>query len=742
MTPARAAATNSFTFASDGSAFLLNGQPFQIRSGEMHPARIPVEYWQHRIQMAKAMGLNTISIYLMWNYLEEKQGTFDLTTDRRDFAKFIGLCQQEGMWVLLRPGPYVCGEWDLGGLPSYLLANNPIALRVNSSSDPHYMAAVTRYVNAVAPVIKPLMIADGGPILMVQVENEYASYGSDATYMAQIQQLWINAGITGPFYTEDGLSQVESTHTNVSGGAIALSGGDASGISSCRTAFPKVPAMAGEVYPGWLTHWGESSMAGPSDLSGTLTGLMNAKDSFNLYMVHGGTSFGYWAGANANNDGSGYQADVTSYDYSAPITEQGRPTAAYTTYRNLLAGYVGALPAIPAPKPTLTLTGSQAPTPTVYASLWDNLPAPLPSSQTVNPQPMEMYGQNSGFMLYRKSVTGSGALVVTSVHDYATVFLGGKYQGGYSRPSVSSSYATPLKVTTGSSLTLPTGGGTLDILVEGMGRTNFGHGLVDRKGITQQVTLGGTTLQNWQTYALPVDESYVAGLRTTITDASRPGLFFRAAFTLTSVGDTYLDMSGWTKGLVWVNGHHLGRYWSIGPQHALFCPATWLTTGTNEVLVLDLHQTAGAAIPFHATLNNAYTLTNRASGKVLDDANASTTPGNQLIQWTANGGTNQQWRLTDLGNGVTTLTNVLSGLLADDANVSTADGNPIIQWPANGGTNQQWKPVATDSGYVKLVNMLSGKVMGVTGDSTADGAAIVQQTDTGSSSQQWILTPV
>ncbi|TCO54859.1 beta-galactosidase [Actinocrispum wychmicini] len=735
------AAGHTFGFSTDGANFLLDGARFQIRSGEMHPARIPVQYWRHRIQMAKAMGLNTIALYLMWNYLEERPGVFDLSTDRRDFVSFIKLCQAEGMWVLLRPGPYVCGEWDLGGLPPYLLANSPVSLRVRTSADTHYMAAVTRYVTTIAPVIKPLMVANGGPVLMVQVENEYGSYGNDGVYMEELRQLWVQAGITGPFYTQDGLGQVTGNHTNVTGGAIGLSGGDASSIASCRRSFPAVPAMAGEVYPGWLTHWGDGTFAGlDTDISGTLRGFMTGNLSFNLYMVHGGTSFGYWAGANAGDSGSGYQPDITSYDYSAPITEQGRPTARYTAYRGIVESALGApLPAVPAPIPTITRTGV---TPTVYASLWDNLPAAVSAT---TPQPMENYGQNSGFMLYRKTLSGysSTTLNVTSVHDYATVFLDGAYQGGISRPAVSSAYATPLKVTTGSSLALGSAGSspTLDILVEGMGRVNFGHGLVDRKGITQQVSLAnGGTLTNWRTYPLPVDEAFVAGLRPTVSDPNRPGLFFRATVTLSQTGDTYLDMSGWTKGVVWVNGHNLGRYWSIGPQQRLYCPAPWLTAGDNQILVFDLHQTRPKPITFEASLSGAHSVVNRRSGKALDVPGSSTTNGTQLIQWPFHGSANQQWTVSTAADGTSTLSNVNSGLLVDVQGNSSADGTPIIQWPANGGTNQQWRLVPTDSGYVKLVSVRTGKVIGVAGNSTADNAAIVQQTDTGDTSQQWTLT--
>jgi beta-galactosidase len=609
-------AGHSFGFAPDGSAFLLDGKPFQIRSGEMHPARIPVEYWRHRIRMAKAMGLNTISLYVMWNYIEELPGVYDFSTDRRNVEAFVKLCQDEGMWVLLRPGPYVCGEWDLGGIPPYLLCVPGVQLRVNSTADPHYMAAVRRYFQQLIPRVKPLMVGNGGPILMIQIENEYGSYGSDHAYVEELRQLWIDGGIDGAFYTEDGLGQVEANHTNVPGGAIALSGGDAGTIASCRQAFPDAPAFGGEVYPGWLTHWGDSSFQGQNyDVASALKGFMDGGLSFNLYMLHGGTSFGYFAGANANNDGSNYQPDITSYDYSAPVTEQGVATAKYTRYRDLIAGYLQAPPpAMPAPVPTITRSGGPDLTPKPFASVWDNLPPALPANQTVNPQPMEMYGQNAGFILYRTVLDGftGGRLSVDEAHDYATVFVNGGYQGGLSRPVIPEDVASALNVTsTDAPLTLgtPSSGerATLDIFVEGMGRINYGHGLVDRKGITQTVTLddaGGLSgsVIGWQVFLLPMDETYIQRLRHGISDPSRPGLFFRCEPNLSEVADTYVDMSGWTKGVVWVNGHNLGRYWELGPQHRLYCPASWLRRGRNEIVIFDHHQTTAEPISFADTL--------------------------------------------------------------------------------------------------------------------------------------------
>ncbi|MFI5777315.1 beta-galactosidase [Nocardia sp. NPDC051570] len=609
--PARAAA-HSFGFASDGSAFVLDGQPFQIRSGEMHPARIPVQYWRHRIQMAKAMGMNTIALYVMWNYVEERPGVFDFTTDRRDFEAFVRLCQAEGLWVLLRPGPYVCGEWDLGGIPAYLLSNPDIELRVGA--DAHYMAAVRRYIGQLVPRVRPLLIGNGGPILMIQIENEYGSYGNDPGYPEQIRQLWIDGGITGPFYTEDGLDQVRADHSNVPGGAIALSGGDAASITQARKAFPAVPAMAGEVYPGWLTHWGDPDFqGGGSDISADLEAFMNQGLSFNIYMIHGGTSFGFFAGANADDLSGHYQPDITSYDYSAPITEQGVATARYQTYRSLLGRHLPApLPAVPAPIATL---GEAAFTPTPFTSVWDNLPAAVPPERTVHPQPFEMYGQNFGFALYRTSLRGytGGTLDIQWVHDYATVFMNGGYAGGFSRTLIPDAVATAWKVTNNNDpLGLPNPaavGATpvLDILVEGMGRTNFGHALVDRKGILRTVALrdaGPLTgdVTGWQVFLLPMDEAYIASLKPRLSDPARPGLFFEATVTLSAAADTYLDMSGWTKGFVYVNGHNLGRYWQIGPQQRLYCPAPWLRKGQNRIIVFDLHQTRARPITFRSTL--------------------------------------------------------------------------------------------------------------------------------------------
>ncbi|WP_109479817.1 beta-galactosidase [Paraburkholderia sp. C35] len=609
-----------FGFAANGEGFLLDGEPFQIRSGELHPARIPVQYWQHRIQMAKAMGMNTIALYVMWNYHEPVEGAFDFHTGNRDIEAFIRLCQAENLWVLFRPGPYVCAEWDLGGIPSWLLKYKDIQLRTDRSTDPRYMSAVERYIDELAPRIKPLMTESGGPILMIQIENEFGSFACNPAYLEELRQLWIRHGISGPFYTEDGIVQLQQNQSNVAGGAIALSNGNAAQIEAVRKVFPLVPAMAGEVYPGWLTHWGDATFQGTSvDLSATLDAFMRKNLSFNLYVIHGGTSFGFYAGANLDPDSDAYQPDITSYDYAAPISEQGVATPRYMQYRSIIAGYLSSpLPDVPPPIATIPVTdsnGTRRLMPQRYASLWDNLPAALPLAQSIHPQPFEMYGQVSGFVLYRKRLMQyeGGALDIGDVHDYATIFVGDRYAGAVSRVDMPEPLALPLNVVHRAPVALPDvslvqdKAPALDVLVEGMGRVNYGYPMIDRKGIEDPVVLhrrGGAheVLTEWEVVLLPMETSFVENLRPLCSNPDKPGLFFIATLSIEATADVYLDMSEWTKGVVWVNGHNLGRYWHIGPQERLYCPAPFLSAGDNTVLIFDLHQTVARPVSLASTL--------------------------------------------------------------------------------------------------------------------------------------------
>lgn len=584
-TTVSAQSKHSFTLAKKD--FLLDGKPYQIISGEMHPARIPKEYWRHRIQMAKAMGCNTIAAYVFWNYHEQEEGKFDFASENRDIAAFVKLVQEEGMWVLLRPGPYVCAEWEFGGLPPYLLRIPDIKVRC---LDPRYMAATERYVKALAEQVKGLQITNGGPILMVQVENEYGSFGNDKQYLYKLKELWEQNGINVPFYTADGPAAPLLEAGSVPGAAIGLDSGSSEGdFAAANKQNPDVPSFSSESYPGWLTHWGEKwARPDKAGIVKEVKFLMDTKRSFNLYVIHGGTNFGFTAGANSG--GKGYEPDLTSYDYDAPINEQGGATEKYMALREAIGSYSKKkLPAIPAAIPTITIPDI---TLKPYTSVWENLPAAVKS---VQPKTFEAYGQDYGFMVYKTTLVGhkSGKLDIVELHDYATVFLNGQYVGKIDRRLGEHSIELPK-----SDVKDP----VLEILVEGMGRINFAQALIDRKGITDRVTLNGMTLMNWEVFGLPMKSEFVQQLQPAKSGEVKPGEFFKGTFTLTNTGDTYLDMTNFKKGMVWVNGHNLGRYWEIGPQKRLYCPAPWLKKGENVIVVLDQHQLEAATVKGEKTL--------------------------------------------------------------------------------------------------------------------------------------------
>jgi hypothetical protein len=584
------------TFKLGTSEFLLDGQPFQIISGEMHPARIPAEFWRHRIQMAKAMGCNTISAYIFWNYHESEEGVFDFTTENHNLGDFFKIVQEEGMWLILRPGPYVCAEWGLGGIPSYLLKVPDIKLRC---LDPRYMAAAERYMAKLSEVIKPYLITKGGPLLMLQIENEYGSFGNDKNYLLRLKEVWASLGIDVPTFTGDGPTTEMLEAGTLPGSAVGLdSGSSLADFALAEKVNPGVPVFSSETYPGWLTHWGEKwAKRDSADLLKEVKFLMDNKKSFNFYVIHGGTNFDYTAGANSG--GKGYEPDVTSYDYDAPINEQGKATPKYMALRELIGSYLPKgkkLFPIPITVPTIELTSLEM---QPFSSVWDNLPQPVNSIQ---PKTFEAYGQDHGFILYKTELVGhkNGKLTVNDIHDYATVFLNGNYIGKLDRREGINSIDIPA-----SDVEVP----VLEIFVEAMGRINFGKNLIDRKGITDSVTLNGTALTNWQIYNLPMDKKYIWDLRSSGKSLKKPGVFFKGNFVLSRgegnlYSDTYIDVSNYTKGIVWINGHNLGHYWNIGPQKRLYCPYIWLREGMNEIMVFDLHQTEAKPITGAKTLEN------------------------------------------------------------------------------------------------------------------------------------------
>lgn len=579
---------HQFTLA--GDQFHLDGKPFQIISGEMHPARIPGEYWRQRIQMAKAMGCNTIAAYIFWNYQEVQPGIFDFTTTNHDVAAFIRICQEEKMWVLLRPGPYVCAEWDFGGLPPYLLKIPDIKVRC---SDPRYLAAADRYIQHLAQQVKGLQCTNGGPILMVQIENEYGSYGNDKQYLDHLAKYWRKQGINVPFYTSDGPTPYMLQAGTIPDAAIGLDSGTSDGnFEEAKKQNPLVPAFSGETYPGWLTHWGEKwARTDTGSLKKEITYLLSHNRSFNLYVAHGGTNFGFTAGANAFSP-TAYQPDITSYDYDAPINEQGRATPKYYMLRRLIAEWKKEeLPPVPAPVPAISIP---AITMQKHSTLWQHMPVPV---NTAQPVPMEAVGQDQGLMVYATRLIGhtSGKLTITEPHDFAIVFLNGQL--------IDTIWRDGGKWT----VTLPethTPQPLLEIVMEGMGHINFAQYMIDRKGITDRVTLSGMTLMQWQQYPFSMREKSVDSLlrQQPKEKDARPCTFFTGHFTLAETGDTYFDMQQYHKGMVYVNGHLLGRYWKKGPQQRLYCPASWLKKGDNKMVVFDLLQTEPGTVSGEQTL--------------------------------------------------------------------------------------------------------------------------------------------
>ena len=559
-------AASQGSFAIVGESFLLNGKPFVIHSGEIHYPRIPHQYWRERLHTVHALGLNTICTYIFWNVHEPAQGMWDFSGDN-NLVEFIRLAQQEGLFVLVRPGPYVCSEWDFGGLPAWLLQDPEIRVRCMNS---HYLSAVKSYINRIGKELAPLQINHGGPIIMVQVENEYGSYGNDTAYTRTLAGYYREAGFTVPFYTADGPDRgllEAGTIPNVAP-VVNFGSGAQQAFRELASYRPGVPPMCGEYWCGWFTHWGDSAW-GKADTKSQLEEIrwmVGSGKSFNLYMVHGGTNFGWMAGANFT---STYEPDVTSYDYDAPVDETGRPRQKYYAIQEILS------PGINSPSPTHEMIEIDSIHLRESGSLLENLPEAVHSPQVYG---MEHFGQSYGYIMYRTTLVGqkSGTLTLTEPHDIAVVMLDGKTIGTLDRRLGQTSIALP---ETHSDCP------RLDILVEAFGRTNFGPHLIDRKGITDRVTLNGITLMNWNIFLLPCDAAYRRRIQFHQEGAVTGPAFYRGSILVNSIGDTFLDFTGWERGVVWVNGHNVGRFWSAGPQHRLYLPGVWLRKGENEIMV-------------------------------------------------------------------------------------------------------------------------------------------------------------
>jgi beta-galactosidase len=568
-------------FAVSNGQFTLDGKPFRVISGEMHYPRIPRAYWRDRLRMAKAMGLNTITTYIFWNAHEPQPGVYDFSGNN-DVAEFIREAQQEGLYVILRPGPYVCAEWEWGGYPAWLLKDHATVVR---STDPKFMQPAARWIKRLGQELAPLQIGNGGPIILTQVENEYGSYGNDHAYMQQIHKLLLDAGFTrSQLYTADGPEQVPNGSLPDLPVGINFGGekvGDAQkAFETLKKERPNGPFFNSEYWAGWFDHWGGKHAHTNADAQvANFKWMLEQGYSVSIYMFHGGTSFGWMNGANSDGKGS-YEPDVTSYDYDSALDESGRPTPKYFAMRDVIAKVTGVTPPpVPQVAPAMSVPTISLPE---TASLWDNLPLAISSDQV---ESMEDIGQAYGYILYRTHLKtdAQGELVLDQVHSYAQVYLNKKLVGTIDRRLKQNSI--PLHGTAGAQL---------DILVENTGRVNFGKTIGgERAGITQQVTFAGKPLLDWEIY--PLTMTHVEKLPFAKRPCEGP-CFYRGNFNLTKTADTFLDTSAFTKGQLWLNDHALGRIWNIGPQKTLYAPAPWLKTGQNEVIVLDAKGKMGGTV--------------------------------------------------------------------------------------------------------------------------------------------------
>ncbi|OPA78319.1 beta-galactosidase [Paenibacillus selenitireducens] len=565
--------------------YVLDGAPYRIVSGAIHYFRVVPAYWEDRLLKLKACGFNTVETYIAWNVHEPQKEDFQFH-GMADVAKFIELAGQLGLHVIVRPSPYICAEWEFGGLPAWLLQDNQLQLRC---MDPLFLAKVDRYYDQLIPRLVPLLSTNGGPILAVQIENEYGSFGNDTAYLTYIQEGLVRRGIDVLLFTSDGPTDemliggtIEGVHATVNFGSRV-----AESFAKFREYRAAEPLMVMEYWNGWFDHWMEPHhVREAADVAEVLDEMLEQGSSVNMYMFHGGTNFGYYSGANHIET---YEPTVTSYDYDAPLTEWGDVTKKCKEVQKVL-GKHGFEPGCPLPNPIpkyaygeVALSESVA----LFDSL-DQLSEPIEQTSI---QPMEKFGQAYGFILYSTWVKGPRSrqqLHIQEVRDRAQVFLNGKPLGVVERWN-----PLPLEIS------VPEEGGRLDILVENMGRINYGPLLRDPKGITEGVRIDNQFQYHWTIRTLPLQPNSISTINYVEREIEREDelhsiqgstpAFYRGYFTADQIGDTFLRFDGWQKGIAWVNGFHLGRYWNAGPQRALYVPGPLLRVGRNEIVLFELH---------------------------------------------------------------------------------------------------------------------------------------------------------
>ena len=713
-------------FTVGNKTFLLNGEPFVVKAAEVHYPRIPQAYWDHRIKMCKALGMNTLCIYVFWNIHEQREGQFDFTGNN-DVAEFCRLAQKNGMYVIVRPGPYVCAEWEMGGLPWWLLKKKDIRLR---ERDPYFLERVKIFEQKVGEQLAPLTIQNGGPIIMVQVENEYGSYGENKDYISKIRDIIKETWSSRRQGVQDNSS---STDSNVLNSVNSLSPcllfqcdwssnfeknglddlvwtmnfGTGANIdhefARLKELRPNAPLMCSEFWSVWFDKWGANHETRPAkDMVDGMDEMLQKGISFSLYMTHGGTSFGHWAGANS----PGFAPDVTSYDYDAPINEYGGTTDKFFKLRTMMQKYSKTkLPAIPKmPASFISIPAFEL---TEHVDLLMGVDSMVMDSPL---RTMEELNLGWGSIVYVTSlpeVTTPSVLTLNEGHDFAQVFIDNKYIGKIDR------------VRNENSLQLPAvkKGQELKIIIEAMGRINFGRAIKDYKGITNSVTISTEVegheliwnLMRWTILTIPDDYgTALKALKTFPSPVTSKAGYYRGHFNLKKVGDTFLNMEQFGKGQVYVNGHAIGRFWSIGPQQTLYVPGCWLKKGKNEVIVLDVvgpkkPVVVGQTIPELDKLNIEKSRTHNNPGDKPDLNSA--TPAATGSFYAGNGWQKVRFDMPKTGRYL-----VLQAL-------STHDGKDVVSVAelyainANGGrlSREQWTVKYADSEETKRGNNTAEK---------------------------------
>ena len=572
--------------------FYMDSKPFDIYSGAMHYFRTVPEYWEDRLTKLKAAGFNTVETYVCWNLHEKKPGEFDFS-GILDIEKYLEIAQKVGLYAIVRPGPYICAEWDFGGLPAWLLKDKNMQIRC---MHPDYLKCVERFYKELLARLVPHLESHGGNIIAMQVENEYGSYGNDKDYLRYVEKLTRDCGVDCLLFTSDG-----NTNNMISGGSLpdiykVLNFG-----SRSRTAFNVLkgfendgPNMCGEFWCGWFDHWRDKHHTRNSlEIVNEIKGFIDNGASFNMYMFHGGTNFGFTAGAN-HNQGHGYEPTVTSYDYCAMLTEWGDYTPAYHAVRKLLCEKQGIEPPELPESPKLQSIGKVELTET--ASLFENLDNIGEKHHVPVPEGMEYFGQNFGLIYYETTLKGkynASPMYVKNVHDFAEVYFDGEKKTSIDRTLYTVEGKTTLKDVIfkkkkgeSSPFLMPalSGERKIGVLVDTMGRVNYGENMLDRKGISD-IYLGIQRLMSYDVWTLPLDN--LDKLKYSSSVKKDEPVFLKGSFKTDSKADCFVHLDGFNRGCVYINGFNLGRFWKVGPQKSLYIPGT-LLKDENEIIVFNI----------------------------------------------------------------------------------------------------------------------------------------------------------